>query len=293
MTSVFKSVEGERAVSERYAAILNHWPVENRQVRVPTREGETFVIECGNPDAPALVLHHGSMATSAMWMAEVAAWAGHFHIFAVDMIGEPGFSAPSRPPLETDAHALWLDDVFAGLGLERVSLVGVSLGGWLALDYATRRPERVESVVAVCPGGVGGQKISILFKTVPLRLLGGWGKRKAAEIVLGKAPENPAPAMQFFMGFFALIHKHFRARMVKLPVFSDQALTRLTMPVMAIVGGKDVLFDSDDTRRRLERSAAHAQVRYLPDAGHLIPGQTQAILDFLLTAQVIPDKIGN
>lgn len=107
------------------------------------------------------------------------------------------------------------------LSLTKASMVGVSLGGWLALDYATRRPERVESLVVLCPGGVGRQKIGFLFKLLPLRLLGKFGQRKASELVLGRGPANPSPALQYFMDFVALIHANFRSRMVKLPRFSD------------------------------------------------------------------------
>lgn len=287
MKSVWKSAEGERAVRERYLEILKHWPVPNRQLRVPTREGETFVIDssgaCGDESAPPLLLLHGSMANSAMWMGDIAAWAENFRVFAVDIIGDAGLSAPSRPGLASDAHALWLDDVMKILGIEHASLVGVSLGGWLAVDYATRRPERVDAVVAVCPAGIGRQRLGIVFKTVPLKMMGRWGKRKVAEMVLGRAPGNPTPAQQYFL----LIQKHFRVRMVQLPVFSDRALQQLSMPVMAIVGGKDVLFDSAETKQRLERNVPHAEVRYLPEARHFIPGQTQPILEFLCRALVM------
>ncbi len=78
MKSIYKSVEGEREVGERYLTILKRWPVPNRQLRVPTREGETFVVTCGDENAPALVLLHGGMTNSAMWMGDVAAWAEHF-----------------------------------------------------------------------------------------------------------------------------------------------------------------------------------------------------------------------
>ncbi len=75
-----------------------------------TRERETFVIDasgaCGAESVPPLLLLHGSVANSAMWMGDVAAWAPHFRIFAVDIIGDAGLSAPSRPPLACDAHAL-------------------------------------------------------------------------------------------------------------------------------------------------------------------------------------------
>jgi len=297
MNSIYKSAEGEHTVRDRYFEILKYWPVPNRQLRVPTREGETFIVACGDESAPPLLLLHGSIANSAMWMGDVAAWAAHFRVYAVDMIGDAGLSAPSRPKLASEAHALWLDDVMQALSLTRASsltgasMVGVSLGGWLALDYATRRPDRVESLVVLCPGGVGRQKIGIVFKTIPLRMLGAWGKRKAAELVLGRAPANPSPAVQYFMNFMSLIHRNFRPRLVKLPIFSDEALQRLTMPVMAIVGGKDVLIDSAETKQRLERNVPHAEIRYIPEAGHFIPKQTAPILEFLLTGACAGDTI--
>jgi pimeloyl-ACP methyl ester carboxylesterase len=281
MRSIYKSAEGERAVCERYLEILKRWPVPNQQLRVPTREGETFVVRCGDANAPPLLLLHGGAGNSAMWVGDVAAWAEDFRVYAVDMIGEAGLSAPSRPPLASEAHALWLDDVMQALSLTRASLVGVSLGGWLALDYATRRPERVEALVVLCPGGVGGQKIGIVFKTIPLRMLGAWGTRKARELVLGRGPANPSPAIQYFMNFVSLIHQNFRTRMVKMPVFSDDALKLLTMPVMAILGGQDVLLDSAASKRRFERNVPHGEIRYFPEVGHFIPGQRDAILEFL------------
>jgi len=281
MTSVYKSADGERAVRERYVEILKNWPVPSGHLRLPTREGETFVIASGAESAPPLLLFHGSAANSAAWMFDIAAWSAHFRVFAVDMIGEPGLSAPSRPRLASDVHALWLDEVMRGLALDRASMVGVSLGGWLALDYATRRPERVESLALLCPAGVGRQKISFLFKSIPLLLMGRWGTRKLGEMILGRAPANLPPSAQAFVDFMSLVHANFRPRHVKLPVFSDEALQRLTMPLLAIVGGKDVLLDSSATKRRLEANVPHAEVSYYSAAGHFIPRQTAPILDFL------------
>jgi len=53
------------------------------------------------------------------------------------------------------------------------------------------------------------------------------------------------------------------------------------MPMMAILGGRDALLDSAATKSRLERGVGHGEVRYFPDAGHFITGQTTAILEFL------------
>lgn len=281
MKAIYKSSEGKRLVLERYQAFLKYWPVPNQQVRVATTQGETFVVVSGAEDAPALVLLHGGAANSAMWMGEVAAFARCFRVYCIDMIGEPGLSAEARPSLASDAHAVWLDDVLNRLSVGRASFAGVSLGGWLALDYAIRRPGRVERVAVLCPGGVGRQKIGIVFVAVFYRMFGRWGRRRLMEKILGRAPADPPPAVRAFIDFVSLIYRYFRPRMVKLPVFSDGALRGLKAPVMAIAGARDVLLDSAQTKRRLEQHAPNAQVVYLGEAGHLISGQTERVRKFL------------
>jgi pimeloyl-ACP methyl ester carboxylesterase len=285
MSAIWKSDDGRRAVETRYREILKRWPVANTQLHVPTREGDTFVVACGPEDAPPLLLFHGSASNSFMWMGDVAAWAQHFRIYAIDMIGEPGLSAPSRPALASGAYVNWLDDVLSALSLTRVSLVGMSLGGWLALEYATHRPERVEGIALLCPGGVGRHK-NVLLWALPLMLLGSWGRRRVNAIIAGPSPANAAPPNPAIAEFLQLIYKNFRVRTERLPVFSDDALKRLTMPVLAIVGGKDVMVDSPGIKRRLERNVPRAEMIMLPNAGHFLRGQTAPILDFLRRARV-------
>ena len=77
--------------------------------------------------APALVLLHGSAFNSVTWMGDVATWAVNFRVFAVDIIGQPGLSAPSRLPYDSDAYARWLDGVLDGLKVEKAAFIGISL----------------------------------------------------------------------------------------------------------------------------------------------------------------------
>jgi pimeloyl-ACP methyl ester carboxylesterase len=53
------------------------------------------------------------------------------------------------------------------------------------------------------------------------------------------------------------------------------------MPILAIVGGRDVLIDSAGTRDRLTRLAPRAKVVFLPEARHFIPRQTATVMAFL------------
>jgi pimeloyl-ACP methyl ester carboxylesterase len=277
-------------VRERYAQILGHWPVPNEQRRIATRHGETFAVVSGPAGGPALILLHGSAINSAMWRGDVSVWAQHFRVFAIDLIGEPGFSDSSRPSLASGAYGEWLAEVMAGLGLDRASFVGISLGGWMAVDFATRHPGRAEKLVLLSPGGIGRHR-NVLLWALPLLLLGGWGRRRLLRIIAGPAADaNDSEEVRDFARFTALIFKHFRPRTERLPRFDDQALARLGMPVLAILGGRDVFIDSPGTRERLERILPHSTVRYSPEAGHFVPGQTDAILAFLLGKPAAPDQ---
>ena len=53
------------------------------------------------------------------------------------------------------------------------------------------------------------------------------------------------------------------------------------MPILAIVGGRDTMLDSHQTKHRLEHAVPHATVRLLPDAGHLLPDQGDLVVAFL------------
>ncbi len=217
---IYKTEAGGREILRRYDDVLAQWPVRAGQLRLPTREGETFVLTCGVKDAPPLLLFHGSGTNTAMWMGDVAMWAKHFRVYAVDLIGEPGHSAPSRPPLDSEAYALWLDDVLEGLGVERAAVVGASLGGWLAVDYATRRPHRVERLALLCPGGIGRQKFGFVLKALLYKPFGQWGMHRTLKAVAGiDVRETPE-----FAEYMALTFTEFLPRRDRLPVFSDEAL---------------------------------------------------------------------
>jgi len=283
MHAIYKSEEGARAIHARYREILSQWPVPNRQFTVPTRAGETFIIACGPEDAPPVLLFHGSASSSFMWLNDSATLAKDFRVYAVDLIGEPGLSARTRYRPGTDEHALWLDDVFQALSLNAASLVGVSLGGWLALDYAIRRPARVKALALVCPAGIGKIK-NFLLKAFPLFFLGEWGRKRIRAMVMGRAYTTLPPPAKPISDFLGLIFRNFNPRRDPIPPASDQALQTLKMPIAIFIGGEDALIDSHDTKRRAEKLLPQAEIHFDPNIGHFIPTPTKEIVDFLRRA---------
>ena len=216
-----------------------------------------------------------------MWLSDVATLSASHRVYCVDVIGEPGLSAPSRPPLNQTTYASWLREVLDGLGLPHASIVGVSLGGWVAVAFATAEPQRVDRLVLVSPSGIGRAKVTFVFKALVLMSMGRWGRRRAVLLAVGPMRGKPNATALEIGRFAALIGAHFKYRRERVPIFTDEALRRLTMPVLAIVGAQDALLNSEGTRRRIEARVAQATVRMLPDAGHVIRDEIDAIEAFL------------
>lgn len=274
--TIYKSEAGARLLRERYLDVLETWPVPHEQVRVPTPDGETFVLVSGPAGAPALVLLHGSGSNSGEWAHRLPALVERFRVYAVDVIGEPGLSAETRPPLGTDRYATWLDAVLDHFGVASAAFLTSSLGGWLALDYASRRPERVTALALRSPIGLGPMKKGFMVKAVLLALLGDRGRRKSVAGVLGEQGSSAVVEHQL------LVSANYRYRTGPFPVFDDATLARLTMPVYAVAGAADVMVDSATTKRRLEALAPDAVADLVPGTGHYLPGD--ADLAFLTRA---------
>lgn len=270
---------------DQYRNVLGQWPVAADHFWVDTREGTTFVVACGPRDAPPLVLLHGALTNSAIWMFDAELWSQSFRVYAVDVIGEPGLSTAKQLPLEGGRYATWLDDVLAGLDLESAAFVGVSFGGWLALDYAVRRPSRVNRLALLCPAGIGRQK-PFFLKALPLLLLGSWGKAKVRAMVMGPQPQTLADRARPLMDLVSSIHSKVRPRSITIPLVSDADLRSLKMPALIIVGGRDALIHSSETRRRVESTMPNAQLHYLEQAFHHLPNQRETIFNFLRGKQI-------
>jgi pimeloyl-ACP methyl ester carboxylesterase len=276
VAEIYRSPEGQHAIEARYRALLERWPVPHEELRVPTRAGETFVIASGSRAEPALVLLHGSGTNAGSWIREVAVWAARYRVYAIDVIGEPGFSAPSRPPLASGAYAEWLEDIWAALGLTKPLVAGISLGGWFALDFASRRPGRIAALSLISPSGIGRQKHFALLALALLRLCGRWGIVKSFQLVSGHRQPLPATAVDGLITVF----RSFKPRMEPVPRLTDAQLAALDMPVQLIVGSDDVMIRSAESRARVDRLVTRARVHYLEGVGHIVPPQTAAIGDF-------------
>ncbi|WP_110342639.1 alpha/beta fold hydrolase [Prauserella flavalba] len=105
---------------------------------------------------PAVLFIHGIGDDSATWLEVLASLAGEFTVIAPDLLGHGGSDKP-RADYSVAAYACGMRDLLATLDVERVSVVGHSLGGGVAMQFAYQFPELCERLVLVSSGGVARQ----------------------------------------------------------------------------------------------------------------------------------------
>lgn len=112
-------------------------------------------VECGEVDAPVVLLVHGLLADSGTWAEDLEPLAERgLRAIAIDLLGHGASDAPAGLYL-LDDFALLLDDFMAALGLESATICGHSLGGAIAVHFGYHYPDRVERLVLVSAGGLG------------------------------------------------------------------------------------------------------------------------------------------
>lgn len=270
--SVFKTAATRDKFRAYYNQVLGQFPFG--QHYITTTFGQTFMLTAGQEFNPPIVLLHGSCSNSAFWFPEIMALSSNYRVYAVDIIGEAGNSEEYRPDLNSDAFALWLKEVLDALGLEKTVLIGNSLGGWMALKFATTYPERVTKLALIASGGLAEIRPQFLSNVAQTQQMEG-----TVLIDPGILGEQDIP--KEVLEFMNLIVESYNP-IQHLPVFADNQLQRLTMPVLFIDGENDAIIDAGKSAQRLYHLVPSAKIHLLANCGHVITNSIEYIGPFLM-----------
>ena len=273
---VFKSDDGRRKILSHYSRLLGTVGFAYRERYVDTSFGKTYILEAGDPEKPPVVLIHGSCSNSAAWFGDIPVLAEAYHIFSVDVVGDAGNSEENRLDQTTDDFETWLREVFDGLAIGKASLAGNSLGGWIALKFAVRFPERAEKLALIAPSGIVPNKPSFLLKTILYLMMGERGRKAMSRMIFGSdnVPEE-------VLAYTKMIGDNFNPLTGAMPDLTDDEMRRLTMPLLYIAGENDATSDVPKAANRLKELVPGAEIRVIKYNGHVVYDTVKWVLPFL------------
>jgi len=285
-TSAFKTPEGEAAYLAAYDAAMKLWSVPYEEIEIPSRFGTTHVVVTGPEGAPPLVLLHGMAMTLTMWSPNIADFSKDYRVYALDVMTQPGKSIPNpdEPIRDAADFGAWLSETLDGLNLDRISLVGMSYGGWLALHFTMAVPTRVRKLVLLSPGAsflpivkqfmLRGMLMTLLPTRLTTDSFMGW---------MGIKDTPGDPVSRRLLDLFYLGMKHFRmppesARLMP-GVFSDEELRALHVPVLLLIGENEVIYDPAKALGRARALLPDFEGELVPRSSHNMCGSQYRIVD--------------
>jgi 3-oxoadipate enol-lactonase len=240
----------------------------------------------GPVDAPAVVLLHALGATGAMWEPQVADLAGRYRVIRPDLRGHGGSPVPVAPytigELADDVAGL-LDD----LAVPRAHVVGVSLGGMVAIRLAVDHRDRVGALVLCCTAAELGPAQQ-------------WAQRARTAREEGVGALAPTVVSRWLTPGFAAAHPQARdvltamvaatpaegyaATCAAIGAMDQRAdLGRITAPTHVIVAADDPSIPPVHGER-IAAAVPGARLTVVPDAAHLVCYERPDVVNPLLTA---------
>lgn len=266
--SEWKSPEAEARFRDMAAALADELMDEHPEaIDIGTCLGPTRAYRWSG-DGEAVLFLHGTAGTSLMWVDFAERRRGRL-MYAVDTIGDVGDSHQDVAVEGARDLAEWLAETLAGLGLDRVHVVGMSYGGFLALNLAARRPELVKSLFLVDPAGIERVRM-VRFMT--------WGMGVLVASLLPTRPRAWAArvlrtplledARVLRLAFFA--QRNHRARLLRPEPLTDEQLSSIEVPVGVVLGEKSEVFPPTRVKARIDQLVPHATVEVIERAGHAV-----------------------
>lgn len=234
-------------------------------------------------EGPPVVLIHGWASDfEHSWRMVAPELAGEFTVVGMDMRGHGQSGKPESPA----AYGLeYADDVIAlldHLGFERAHLGGYSLGGGVALNVATRYPDRISSLILVGAGLYSRDDLEGAGRAFAQVLDG------ASSVGSAFVPDifNPGPELR--EEFIAQMNQNDPATLATTVLNAyelavpEEAAVAVDAPVVGVFGERDGNLPS---ARRLAESHGNMEIVVVPDVGHLdiirTPDLAGSMLDFL------------
>ncbi len=162
--------------------------------------------------------------------------------------------------------AQWLDETLAGLGLDRVHLVGSSHGGWLVLNQAHRRPDRLASVTPLDPCGL--EKVGLRFFVWIFVSLFATFAPKALRLRLAAWLEQPALVLPELRTMIRAAVRAYRIRRPAPVPLTESELSIIRTPLYLVLGRRSLLVHPQRQLERVPRLIPGARAEIVSGTGH-------------------------
>lgn len=272
----FRDAAGYARYRSAYQEGFDRLPPPLESVDVPTKFGTVRTYRFGSGTGTPLVLLPGRQAATPMWGANLPDLLTIRPVITMDLLGEPGLSVQSEPLTDAADQAGWLAEAIGTVEPKPVHVLGVSIGGWSAVNLAVHQPDRVASLAVLdAPfvfGPISWKMVVVSLGSVIPGMPEPWRNKLLSWISGGvPTPENTPEGKLIASGM-----RDFAAFLPMTKQIAPEAISAITAPFLGIFAGRSIVHDAAKIAARAHDIAPTAQIEVWPEASHAINGEYPA-----------------
>src|SRR5690625_253921 len=247
-------------------------PAETFDLRTRYGTVRVYRFAGGRDGAGALLLLPGWSSDTPVWADNLPSLSEIGDVYTVDLLGAPGKSIQERPIASEADQAAWLEETLAALPEEPFHVVGLSIGGWSAVNLALREGAHVASLIVIYPVLVFDDlPLGTILRSLPASLpwLPKSWRDSFNSYTAGGAPVDEEPIAEMIEAGM----QHYSLKIPAPTRISEEDLRELEMPVLAVIAGKSVMHDPPVAVAAAKRALPEGAVRVYPRASHALNGE--------------------
>ena len=247
-------------------------PAETFDLRTRYGTVRVYRFAGGRGGAEPLLLLPGRSSATPVWADNLPSLLEIGDVYTVDLLGEPGKSIQERPIASEADQAAWLEETLAALPAETFHVVGLSIGGWSAVNLALRKGAHVASLIVIDPVLVFDDlPLGTILRSLPASLpwLPKSWRDSFNSYTAGGAPVDEEPIAEMIEAGM----QHYSLKIPAPTRISEEDLRELEMPVLAVIAGKSVMHDPPVAVAAAKRALPEGAVRVYPRASHALNGE--------------------
>ena len=252
MTSLYKTPQSKQAILDLYQAKLESLDIDYTEQDVNTQFGLSHVIITGDASKPPLMLVHGSNGCAPIALDVYPNLARHYQVFAVDVIAQPNKSAETRPSMTDNSYGIWMNQVIDALGLDELTLVGFSLGGFIIWKTLLHNESKIKQAFLIAPVGIvsGNPLRAMLEIFLPMkRFIRTQNPRDLDRVLDALFSERD----DFAAPFLEKVLPDFDLDFSPIPLIKEKETRRISTPLTVIAAEQDILGPGKKLLRRAEK----------------------------------------
>ncbi len=269
-TPIFKNDVAKGRMMDWYGRFLGRIKKPSKSLVVRTSLGESHVLFVGDPANPPVVCLHAMLTSSAHLLSELCELANDFYLIAPDLPGQSAKGLNVRLPYSDNSHSNWLGEVLDGLNLEQVHLLGVSLGGFVARQYAAQNPEKVVSLTLIVPAGIVQGSLLKGFSKMAWPMIR-YKMRQNEKNLYALVDNLVTTRDEEWAQYIGDSFMDFNPNLKIPPLATDQDLEKLTMPVLLIGAEHDISFPGQALIDRLQGVVPNLETELIIGGKHSPP----------------------